>query len=98
MGKRRWTDEHPEEQVEMTEVERTVNRGRQRHARNDPDMRDGDSGRGNPYESSAPWKAPTATSATRPARMPLSPASPAALSAAPLPASARSPVRHGGAV
>jgi hypothetical protein len=58
MGKRRWTDEHPE--VEPAEVEAAEplpdydlprKKTRQRTPRTDPALRDGDSGHGNPLES-----------------------------------------------
>lgn len=45
MGKRRWTDEHPDDPP------RTSQGPRQRSARTDPSMRQGDSGQGNPLEN-----------------------------------------------
>jgi len=50
MGKRRWTDEHAEDPADMTPGDEAQRERGQRNARNDPAMRDGDSGFGNPSE------------------------------------------------
>jgi hypothetical protein len=52
MGKRRWTDEHPEDQPAepRPDFDLPQTPARQRTPRSDPAMRDGDSGHGNPLE------------------------------------------------